>query len=130
MQRLTAEVIDAIQDLIDADRALREALRRNERILARAQKSLRSGMSIEAAFSANPSTEARATANEALEAVVRARHQVRVKVVKAGRSEGMSLGELARQLNFSRQLCSRYGKEAELEPFASVEEAGVLTYSR
>jgi len=130
MQRLTGEVIDAIQDLIDADRALREALRRNERILERAQGSLRSGMSIAEAFAANPSAEARATANEALDAVVRARHHVRVKVVKAGRSEGMTLGELARQLNFSRQLCSRYGKEAELEPFALAGESGALTYSR
>ena len=121
MQRSTSEVIDAIQDLIDANRAMREVLRRNERILARAQKLLYSGMGIEETLAANPSTEARANANEALKALVRARHQVRAKVFKAGRSEGMTIGQLARQFNFSRQLGARYAREAELEDYASVE---------
>lgn len=70
-------------------------------------------MSIDEAFSANPSVEARATANEALNAVIQARHEVRVRVVRAGLDEGMTIGELARQFNFSRQLGSRYAKEAQ-----------------
>ncbi len=124
MRTLTREVVDAIQDLIDADRALRDALRRNERILGRAQDSLRAGMSIEEAFGANPSVEARATANEALNAVIRARHEVRVRVVRAGLEEGMTIGELARQFNFSRQLGSRYAKEAERHGWRADRAAG------
>ncbi len=113
MGNLNQDVDHAIQDLIDVHRALRDALRSNERILARAQKSLRSGMGIEEAFAANPSEEARSTSAEALQALVRARHELRVKVMRAGLDEGMSIGELARQFNFSRQLGSRYAKEAQ-----------------
>jgi hypothetical protein len=50
--------------------------------------------------------------NDALARVEEIRHRIRLLVFAQGMEEGMSIGELGRRYGFSRQLASRYAKEA------------------
>ena len=54
---------------------------------------------------------ARQQLNDALEALERGRHQVRLALTAAGFEEGMSIGDSGRAWGISRQLAARFAKE-------------------
>ncbi len=105
-----------IDELVDANVAVRERLRDAERVLKRARKVFDEGAGVAETFKLTPSAEPRQAAlMEALNSLTSARHRLRVAVIAAGIDEGMSIGELGRAFGVSRQLAARYAKEARGE---------------
>jgi hypothetical protein len=92
---------------------LRGTIRETETFLRRGLKAVEQGddpPSLLASFSpAGP----RQSLQEALETAEKARHAFRLQVFRQCLAAGMSIGELARAFGFSRQLASRYAREAK-----------------
>jgi hypothetical protein len=65
------------------------------------------------ALAASHPAETRNAMNDALNGVEAARHSMRLRLFKLGLDQGLSIGELGRIFGFSRQLASRYAKEAK-----------------
>jgi hypothetical protein len=106
------ETVRAIQDLIEANRSVRKALRQNEVILKRALKKLGQGADVPMTLRAMPADVPRQSANDALEEYTAARHNLRLVLITECLERGVSIGEIGRQWGFSRQLAARYAKEA------------------
>jgi hypothetical protein len=104
--------IRAVEELIEANKEMRRRLRANELVLRRAHKALEEGNDIATTCEMVPSTDPRHAMAIALQALVKARHHLRLAVFAAGLEEGMTIGELSRYWGFSRQLGARYAKEA------------------
>jgi len=101
-----------VEELLEALAGLRMATRATEATVRKAFKSAQAGADIATALQACAPAETRAAMNDALDAVEAARHAMRLRVFEVGLAEGLSIGELARMFGFSRQLASRYAKEA------------------
>jgi len=105
-------VEEGIRQLIDAIDVVRQTMRSNQLMLKRALKELEKGSDIASTLRSTRAADVREAANVALQALEAARHHSRLTVFAAGLEEGMTIGELARAWGFSRQLASRYAKEA------------------
>ena len=99
------KLIDAMDDLI-------RSINASKRVLKRASKALGEGSGIATTLAATRAGETRAGTNDALQVLESARHNSRLSIFAAGLDEGMTIGDLARAWGFSRQLASRYAKEA------------------
>ena len=99
------ELDKAIGTLQEALEAAKQTHRRFGRVVAHLG-------SIEQAFLDVRGHQTRVQLNESLDALEAARHRVRTGIVALGLSEGLSIGQLGRKFEFSRQLASRYAKEA------------------
>ena len=116
---MSSKHTDAVADidkLIEAMDSVIHALQASKRVLKRASKALSEGAAIATTLEASGAAETRAGANDVLQALESARHQSRLSIFAAGLDEGMTIGDLARAWGFSRQLASRYAKEARGEP--------------
>ncbi len=87
----------------------------DKRKLKKAQQEVTDGSDVAAILTTMRAAEIRQRAAELLQALDSARHQVRVSTFAAGLDEGMTIGDLGRAWGFSRQLASRYAKEAQSE---------------
>ncbi len=103
----------AMQELIDANMAAREVLWRNEERLRRAMKSLERGFDVQRAIQRARPDAPRQSTNDVLDSYEAARHKLRRVMIAELLATGMSLGEIGRHWGFSRQLASRYAKEAQ-----------------
>jgi hypothetical protein len=99
------EVADALKDaqhaLHVAEAAARKGLRRKD-----------GGLPNAASLRADPVNKYRPAVDEALTRLEQSRHKVLVAIFAVALEDGMSIGELGRNYGFSRQLASRYAKEA------------------
>ncbi len=102
----------AMQGLIEANRAAREVMRKNEMRLKRAMTGLERGIDVQTAIQMMRPDAPRQSTNDALAAYEAARHNLRLAVIRELLAGGMTIGEIGRQWGFSRQLASRYAKEA------------------
>ncbi len=109
----TAQAAQLIEELVEALEALRRSTKVVEKTARRALGELQSGADVATALAAALPADTRATMNDSLKRVEDARHQIRLMVFADGMKQGMSIGELARQYGFSRQLAARYAKEAQ-----------------
>lgn len=105
------EVVQAVEDLIDAVAAARAEMRRAEQALRRVVGRIEKGESVESLIGLRPPAEKRRAFLESLEEVHRTRHTVRRKVFIHAQQRGVSVADLARAWGISRQLASRYLKE-------------------
>jgi hypothetical protein len=106
------KAIEKVEQLLDALVNLRKATRASELATRRALKKAMEGADVASAVAQSQPADTRQTMNDALNAAEKARHDARLMVFAAGLEEGMSIGELGRMFGFSRQLASRYAKEA------------------
>lgn len=84
-------------------------LRRTEVVV---RKKLRGELLSADILRAEPVVDYRPNLDEALARLERVRHAMLLRVFAVALEDGMSIGELARNYGFSRQLASRYAKEA------------------
>lgn len=105
----TKGAIQAIEETMAASAALREHLKRTERIGRRMVSALQQGAAISDAVEAAGEcpAELRQTAQDSLDNYESCRHRMRELFMVASLEEGLSIGEVARKLGVSRQLASR-----------------------
>jgi DNA-directed RNA polymerase specialized sigma subunit len=106
-------LIDSYDELIRSTEILIEKLRSTLTSNRKTRSQLENGSTIRETFSAIPTGDLRQSLTEALAEVESTRHKVRQLAFARGLAEGMSIGELARMWGISRQLASRYLKEAK-----------------
>jgi hypothetical protein len=104
--------IREVSRLLESAAELRATVRSTEMLYRKMLKSLEQGTRISAALNDVHAGSARLALTETLESFENIRHQSRLTLIAAGLNEGMSIGELGRSWRFSRQLASRYAKEA------------------
>jgi hypothetical protein len=101
--------------LLETAQALRTHLRTVEAVYRRTLKNLESGKGASLTLKTEEAGEARRALTEALDEFERCRHQARLSLIAAELEEGRSIGDIGRTWGFSRQLASRYAKEARGE---------------
>ncbi len=109
-------VIFALERLLQADEEVRRRIRANEVHIRRQIRELEKGSTIAELMENTGASASRQSVNEGLEALTVARHEMRLAVTAAGLSEGMSIGDLGRAWGVSRQLASRFAREALSKP--------------
>lgn len=105
----------AMQELIDANVAARAVMERNEVRLRHAMQNLERGIDAQTAIEMVRPDTPRQSTNDALEAYESARHKLRRTMIAELLAAGMSIGEIGKCWGFSRQLASRYVKEAQTQ---------------
>ncbi len=100
-----------MRDLIEANRAAREALRVNEEILDRSIERHLAGEGIAEVFLTSPSGEQRQVTQDAFDFVASTRHAYRLRIIAALMEHGMPMWEIATVWGFSRQRVDRYVQE-------------------
>jgi hypothetical protein len=101
--------------LLDEARQLRDRLRTCETTYRRSLRELERGAAIRTVLNNAEVGDVRQSLNDALQQFEQTRHRSRLAIIASGLQEGMTIGELGRSWRFSRQLASRYAKEARSE---------------
>lgn len=112
MTDIREDAVRAIEDVADALKDAQRALRDAERVTRRALRSKTGAVPTAAALRGTPVGGYRPDVDEALTNLERARHRVLLANFRVALDDGMTIGELSRNYGFSRQLASRYAKEA------------------
>jgi ABC-type transporter Mla subunit MlaD len=112
MSDIREDAVRALEAVADALKDAQRALQAAERAARRALKSETRGVPTAAVLRATPVADYRPNVDEALTNLERARHRVLVANFRVALDDGMTVGELSRNYGFSRQLASRYAKEA------------------
>jgi hypothetical protein len=110
------KAIADVETLIEAIDAAVRHLQADKRALRRAVNMLSGGSQVAETLAETRASDVRQGANDVLDALTTARHHSRLSIFAAGLDEGMTIGELARAWGFSRQLASRYAREARATP--------------
>ena len=105
-------VVASLKKVLELDQDVRRRLRDNEGRVRKAIRELEKGSTIATAMEVTKASEGRQSVNEGLDSLALARHEVRLAITVASLKEGMSIGDLGRAWGISRQLASRYAKEA------------------
>lgn len=106
------DAIRCTEQLIEAMQNLRRLLEVREATLRRAIQVAEPASDYASALKGAQITEDREDLNEALFALERCRRESRVASFRSALDHGMSISELSRIWGFSRQMASRYAKEA------------------
>jgi hypothetical protein len=109
---LQSEVVRSVEELIRASSNAREVMRQSEQTLRRGLKKVELGDDLASAIGTSKPAESRQTVNDALTKLEQCRHQARIRIFALGLDQGLSIGELGRAWGISRQMASRYAKEA------------------
>ncbi len=112
MSRNDQEAIRCTEQVIDAMQNLRQLLERREQALRDALSVREPVAEYAAALKEVNITEDREDLNEALFLLDRARRESRIASFRSALDHGVSINELGRIWGFSRQMASRYAKEA------------------
>jgi len=107
-----AEAIRCTEQLIEAMQNLRRFLEVREETLRRALLANEPASDFSVALKDAQVTEHREDLNEALFALERCRRESRIASFRSALDHGVSISELSRIWGFSRQMASRYAKEA------------------
>jgi hypothetical protein len=102
----------ALDGVIKASIAARQALRQSETLLGRLRRGLEKGSSLAEAFAGLDIAYERQITFDRLSDLEHARRDARRAIIALGVSEGLSLGQMARQWGVSRQLVTRLAKES------------------
>lgn len=111
-ERTREVAILELEHLLASAVQLRSLMRSTEGRYRRVLKILRQGTVVSKALDDVHAGAARLALTEALASFELRRHRSRLALIAAGLAEGMTIGELSRAWGFSRQLGSRYAKEA------------------
>jgi hypothetical protein len=103
--------LTALDGVIQASMAARQALRQSETFLRRLRRRLEKGSSLVEALAGLDIADERQSTFDRLTALEHARRDARRAIIALGLSEGLSLGQMARQWGVSRQLVTRLAKE-------------------
>ncbi|MGO8872402.1 MAG: hypothetical protein ACLQPH_13565 [Acidimicrobiales bacterium] len=103
------------EQLIQAMENLRTSLEQREASLRQALEAFSSGHDFGEALNAARIAEERVDLNEALASLEQCRRETRLAGFRAALDHGVSINELSRIWGFSRQMASRYAKEARGE---------------
>jgi hypothetical protein len=114
-------IIEAIEELIDANRAARQVMITGEEVLQRGIERLRAGEKITETLSYTSAGTQRGATQEANQRIAVARHRLRVLLIGRCLDEGMRPWEIANAWGMSRQRVDRYIQEMRK---ASVEPGG------
>jgi phage-related minor tail protein len=107
-----SDAIREVSELEQAARTLRAELRLIEVKYRRTRLALEKGDSCPDVFSASGGGISRKRITEALESYEQQQHRTRTAIVAVALAEGMSVSGIGRAWGFSRQLASRYAREA------------------
>jgi hypothetical protein len=107
-----SDAIREVSELEQAARTLRAELRLIEVKYRRTRLALEMGDSCPDVFSASGGGISRKRITEALESYEQQQHRTRTAIVAVALAEGMSVSGIGRAWGFSRQLASRYAREA------------------
>jgi hypothetical protein len=110
--RTREAAIRELECLLASAEELRTSLRTTEVVYRKALKTLKSGKKVSESLRNVQAGAVRQALNAKLESFELVRHRSRLTLIAAGLREGMTIGELGRAWGFSRQLASRYAKEA------------------
>ena len=108
-------VIRSLDSLLEEGRSVRRAIRDNEVLIRHAIKELTKGTTVASTMGQVDAGFGRQNVKDALDALAAARHELRLATILAGLDEGMTIGDLGRSWGISRQLASRFAKEARGE---------------
>jgi hypothetical protein len=111
MAKTKTATLTALDAAIQTSISARMALRQSETVLRRLRRRIEKGSSIAEAFSGLNIPDERQLTFDRLKALERARREARRAIIALGASEGLSLGQMARQWGVSRQLLARVAKE-------------------
>ncbi len=101
MKQLLEALVEARDELRSAEQGVRRTLRRVER-----------GQALASVVIGDGPSESRQSFDDAMEAVTTLRHRTRSLLFALALEEGLSIGEVGRTWGISRQLASRYVREA------------------
>lgn len=104
--------IRELECLLASAQELRVSVRTSEAVYRKELKILKDRGSVSQALREAHAGTARMVLTDALGSFDLARHNSRLTLFAAGLAEDMTIGELGRAWRFSRQLASRYAKEA------------------
>jgi hypothetical protein len=104
--------VKALEGVIEASISARQALRQSETVLRRLQRRIEKGLSVAEAFAGLGMADSRRATFDSINALEHARREARRALIALGMSEGLSLGQMARQWGVSRQLVTRMAKES------------------
>ncbi len=107
-----SDAIREVSELEEAARTLRAELRLIEVKYRRTRLALEKGDSCPDVFEASGGGVSRKRITEALESYEHQQHRTRTALVAVALAEGMSVSGIGRAWGFSRQLASRYAREA------------------
>jgi hypothetical protein len=108
-------VVRGLDSLLEEGRNARQAIRDNEVLIRQALKEMSKGATVASTMGQVDAGFGRQHVKEALDALAAARHELRLATILAGLDEGMTIGDLGRSWGISRQLASRFAKEARGE---------------
>jgi DNA invertase Pin-like site-specific DNA recombinase len=104
-------IIEAIQELIDANREARRVMLSGEQILERGIERIRAGEKITETLGYTPAGLQRQSTQDANRRIDDARHHVRLLLIAQCLDEGMRPWEIANAWGMSRQRVDRYIQE-------------------
>jgi hypothetical protein len=107
-----SDAIREVAQLEEAARTLRAELRLMEAKYRRTRLALEKGDNCPDVFSASGGGISRKRITDALESYEQQQHRTRTAIVAVALAEGMSVSGIGRAWGFSRQLASRYAREA------------------
>ncbi len=107
--------IHSVEQVIEAMEDLQVVLRRRVESLRRSIEFIEPAADYEGAVKDSHMTEEREDLQEALSVLEQRRRESRVAAFRSALDHGVSISELARIWGFSRQMASRYAKEARGE---------------
>jgi hypothetical protein len=122
------EAVQSVQELIDALAAARAEMRRAEQSLKRALERCAADTGLDWLINVRqPATKRQALA-DALEAVNQGRHKARLAMFALAHEEGYSDADIGRAWGISRQLASRFVREAtRLNENAAADDDGSVS---
>jgi hypothetical protein len=106
------EAIRELELLLSSAEEVRASVRSTEVRYRKGLKLLKEGIEVSVALDQVHAGSARLSLTKTLASFELARHRTRLALIAFGLAEGMTIGELGRSWGFSRQLASRYAKEA------------------
>ena len=112
MSKLERQAASSMKELLDALAEARDEIRRSEQGIRRTLRKVERGEALTTAVIADAPSESRQSFDDAMEALTALRHRTRSLVFALAVEEGLSIGEVGRTWGISRQLASRYVREA------------------
>jgi hypothetical protein len=111
MSTLRTSALEEIEELLESAKRLRADLRVKETAYRRTARLLEKGEQIDAVLEASGARSGRQELTDSMDDFERHRHRTRSALTAVALDEGMTIGQIARQWGFSRQLASRYARE-------------------
>ena len=112
MSKLERQATSSMKELLGALGDARDEIRKSEQAIRRTLRKVERGERLAEVIIADEPSESRQSFDDALETLTTLRHQTRSLVFALAVQEGLSIGEVGRTWGISRQLASRYVREA------------------